>query len=341
MNNNNGIGRRGVAIGITAALAMPALSRRARAEAEYTLKMGYSTPTDNTFHKRVSEAAELIKTESNGRVELQLFPAGQLGGDNDVLSQARSGAVDFCVPSGQLLSSILPVAATNALGFVWTSYAQIWPAMDGDLGSYLRNQITTKTGLVPMPRMWDLGFRQITTSNRPVRTAEDLVGLKLRVPVAPSLIGAFTALKAAPVGMQFGEVYSALQTRVVDGEENPLSLVLAGKFQEVQKFVSITNHVWDGYWLCCNGRVWKGLPAQVQEIVARNLDAGAVKVREDVARLDAEAQTQLATMGLAVNTTTPDSFRQQLKTAGFYKEWRGKVGEDAWKLLEKYSGELG
>jgi TRAP-type C4-dicarboxylate transport system substrate-binding protein len=143
------------------------------------------------------------------------------------------------------------------------------------------------------------------------------------------------------VGMQFGEVYSALQTRVVDGEENPLSLVLAGKFQEVQKFVSITNHVWDGYWLCCNGRVWKGLPAPVQDVIARNLDAGAVKVRADVAQADAEAQTQLATMGLAVNTTTPDSFRQQLKTAGFYKEWRGKVGEDAWKLLEQHSGELG
>lgn len=341
MNDKIGIGRRGLAVGVTAALAMPALPRRARAEAEYTLKMGYSTPTDNTFHKRVSEAADLIRTESNGKVELQLFPAGQLGGDNDVLSQARSGAVDFCVPSGQVLSSILPVAATNALGFVWASYAQIWPAMDGDLGTYLRNQITAKTGLVPMQRMWDLGFRQVTTSNRPVRTAEDLVGLKLRVPVAPSLIGAFTALKAAPVGMQFGEVYSALQTHVVDGEENPLSLVLAGKFQEVQKFVSITNHVWDGYWLCCNGRVWKGLPAQVQEVVGRNLDAGAVKVRADVARLDTEAQSQLATMGLAVNTTTPDSFRQQLKIAGFYKEWRDKVGEDAWKLLEKHCGGLG
>ncbi len=341
MRDKNGTGRRGLVIGAAAALAMPALPRWARAEAEYTLKMGYSTPSDNTLHKRMSEAAELIRTESNGRVDLQLFPAGQLGGDNDVLSQARSGAVDFCVPSGQLLSSLLPVAATNALGFVWTSYAQIWPAMDGDLGAYLRGQITAKTGLIPMQRMWDLGFRQVTTSNRPVRTAEDLVGLKLRVPVAPSLIAVFTALQAAPVGMQFGEVYSALQTRVVDGEENPLSLVLASKFQEVQKFVSITNHVWDGYWLCCNGRVWKGLPAAVQEVVARNLDAGAVKVRADVARLDTEALAELAAQGLAVNTTTPDSFRQQLKAAGFYKEWRGKVGEEAWMLLEKHSGKLG
>lgn len=336
----HGAGRRGVIAGAASLLALPALPRRARAEAEFTLKMGYSTPVDNTLHKRMSEAAQAIRTESNGRIDLQLFPAGQLGGDNDVLAQSRSGAVDFCVPSGQVLSSILPVAATNALGFVWSGYEQIWPAMDGDLGAFLRGQITAKTGLTPMTRMWDLGFRQVTTSNRPVKTAQDLVGLKLRVPVAPSLIALFTALQAAPVGMQFGEVYSALQTRVVDGEENPLSLVLASKFQEVQKFVSVTNHVWDGYWICCNTRIWKGLPAEIQEVLARNLDAGAVKVRADVAQLDKDAQVQLAKEGLAVNETTPDSFRERLRTAGFYKDWRGKVGDDAWRLLEKHTGPL-
>ena len=108
-----------------------------------------------------------------------------------------------------------------------------------------------KAGLVPMERMWDLGFRQTTTSNRPVNVAADLDGLKLRTPIAPSLISMFRALKAAPVGMQFGDVYSALQTHIVDGQENPLSQVEAGKLYEVQKYVSMTNHVWDAYWICC------------------------------------------------------------------------------------------
>jgi len=333
-------GRRGLLLAGGTALAMPALPRWARAEAEYSLKLAHATPVDDPFNNRLVEAADLIKKESGGRVELLVFPNGQLGGDNEVMSQVRSGAIDFCRPTGQLLSSLLPVAATNALGFTWSSYDQIWPAMDGELGTFLRNQISAKTGMIPMPLMWDLGFRQITTSNRPVKTAEDLVGLKLRVPVAPSLISMFTALKAAPAGLQFGEVYSALQTRVVDGQENPLSLVSSGKFYEVQKYASMTNHVWDAYWIVCNARIWNRLSKPIQEVLGRNLDAGALKVRTDVAKLNDDLRADLTARGMVINDTVPDSFRKQLQAAGFYKEWRGKVGQEAWALLEKQVGQL-
>ncbi len=340
MHPKSKIGRRGLLLAGGTALAMPALPRRARADAEYSLKLAHATPIDDPFNNRLVEAANLIKKESDGRVELLIFPNGQLGGDNDSISQVRSGAIDFCRPTGQLLSSILPVAATNALGFVWSSYDQIWPAMDGDLGSFLRGQIAAKAGMIAMPRMWDLGFRQVSTSNRPVRSAEDLVGLKLRVPVAPSLISMFTALKAAPSGLQFGEVYSALQTRVVDGQENPLSLVVSAKFYEVQKYVSMTNHVWDAYWIVCNARIWNRLPKPIQEVIGRNLDAGALKVRTDVAKLNDDLRADLTKRGLVINDTSPDSFRKQLQTAGFYKEWRDKVGPEAWALLEKHVGQL-
>ena len=337
---NTPLPRRTLVLAGATALAMPALPRRARAEAEYSLKIAHATPVDDPFNNRLVEAAELIKKESGGRVELQVFPNGQLGGDNEVLSQVRSGAIDFCRPTGQILSSILPVAATNALGFIWTSYDQIWPAMDGELGAFLRNQIATKAGLFALPLMWDLGFRQITTSNRPVNTAEDVVGLKLRVPVAPSLISMFTALKAAPVGLQFPEVYSALQTHVVDGQENPLSLVVSGKFFEVQKYASMTNHVWDAYWIVCNGRIWAKLPKDVQELLTRNINAGALKTRADVAKLNDDLRSDLTKRGMVINDTKPESFRRQLEAAGFYKEWRGKVGPEAWTMLEKFVGPL-
>lgn len=331
--------RRVVAIG-AAALASPAIATRARA-ADYALKIGTSTPVSDPLNVRLAEVAERIKADSGGRIELSVFPASQLGGDNDLLSQARSGAIDFCQPTGQIMSSILPLAATSALGFIWTGYDQIWPAMDGDLGAYIRDQIAAKTGLVPMTRIWDLGFRQVTTSNRPIRTAEDLAGLKLRVPIAPSLLSLFTALKAAPVGIQFGDVYTALQTRVVDGQENPLSLITAAKFFEVQKYLSVTNHVWDGYWICCNARVWRGLPKDVQEIVARNLDAGALKERADVAELNGGLKAELTKRGMVVEMAAPDSFRQKLRDTGFYREWRTKLGDSAWTLLEKHVGPLG
>ena len=188
------------------ALAAPLVARHAHA-AEYSWKFAHTAPLTFPFHIRLAEAAAQIGKESNGRMELQIFPDAQLGGDNDLLSQARQGAIEFCQPTGQILASILPVTAISALGFAWSDYAKVWPAMDGELGAYIRGQIAAKSGLVAMDQMWDLGFRQITTSTKPIKTASDLVGLKIRVPVAPSLVTLFQTLKAAPLSMQFTEVY--------------------------------------------------------------------------------------------------------------------------------------
>jgi tripartite ATP-independent transporter DctP family solute receptor len=322
------------------ALAMPALIRGAQA-AEFTFKMGTSTPTDHPFNTRLMDAGERMKKDSNGRMEFLVFPDSQLGGDNDLLSQARSGAIQFCPTTGQIMSTILPAAAINAMGFVFSNYDQVWSAMDGALGSFVRQQIMAKTELYPMEKMWDLGFRQTTTSNRPIKVAKDFEGLKLRVPIAPSLVAIFRALKAAPVGMQYGEVYSALQTHVVDGQENPLSQVASGKFYEVQKYVSMTNHVWDGYWLCCNAAAWKRLPSDLQTIVARSLNEIAIPTRVELAKLNETTKADLLKGGMVFNDTTPETFQAQLRSSGFYSEWRAKLGNEPWELLEKYVGKLG
>lgn len=332
--------RRIFTFGAAAATGAITLPGRAKA-AEFTYKIGTSTPTDHPFNTRLMEAGEKIKKDSNGRMEFLVFPDSQLGGDNDILSQARSGAIEFCQPTGQIMSTLLPVAAINAMGFVFPGYGEVWQAMDGDLGAFVRNQIITKTNLYPMEKMWDLGFRQTTTSNRPVKVAKDFEGLKLRVPIAPSLIALFKALKAAPVGMQYGEVYSSLQTHVVDGQENPLSQVTAGKFYEVQKYVSMTNHVWDGYWICCNAAAWKRLPTDLQAIVSKALNETGLAQRNDIMKLNDGVKGELIAKGMAVNDTTPDSFREQLRSAGFYGEWRSKMGDEAWALLERYVGKVG
>jgi tripartite ATP-independent transporter DctP family solute receptor len=329
--------RRGL---IGGALTAPLLARHARA-AEYSWKFAHTAPLTFPFHIRLAEAAELIGKESQGRMELQIFPDAQLGGDNDLLSQARAGAIEFCQPTEQILASILPVTAISALGFAWPDYAKVWPAMDGDLGKYIRAQIAAKSGLVAMDRMWDLGFRQITTSTRPIKSADDLVGLKIRVPVAPSLVTLFKTLKAAPLSMQFTEVYSALQTHIADAQENPLTLIKVTKLFEVQKYCSLTNHVWDGHWLCCNAAAWRGLPDDLKQIVARNLNAAAVRERDDIAKGDRSVQADLETAGLVFNTAETQSFRDGLKSGGFYKEWRAKLGDEPWAILEQYAGALG
>ena len=328
-------------IGLTAtALAVPAILRQARA-AQVTWKFGHSAPTNFPLHVRLVEASKRIKEQSGGRMDLQIFPNGQLGGDNDLLSLARSGAIQFCQPTGQILATILPVTAISALGFAWSGYDKVWPAMDGDLGKFIRDQITRNAGLVPMERMWDLGFRQITTNTRPIRNAGDLVGLKIRVPVAPSLVSLFKTLKAAPLALQFTELYSALQTHIADGQENPLALIAAAKLYEVQKYCSITNHSWDGHWLCSNAVAWKGLPDDLKAIVTQNLNQSALDERADIARLDASTKTDLQTKGMVFNTADTKSFRDGLRDGGFYKYWHDKLGNEAWQILEKYAGTLG
>ena len=323
---------------ITAAAILP--SRPAHA-ADFEYKMGHSSPAGHPFHKRLLEVSDRIARETGGRMTLTIFPASQLGGDNDLLSQARSGAVDFVQPAGLILASILPVAAVNGMGFAFKDYTQVWAAIDGDLGDYIRAQITAKAGLVPMEKRWDLGFRQITTSSKPIEKAADLAGLKLRVPGAPALVSLFTALGTSPVSMQFGEVYTSLQTRIVDGQENPLSVIDAGKFYEVQKYCAMTNHVWDGYWICANPASWNRLPNDIKAIVAKVFNEVALLERDDLNKLDRSLQGELEKKGVTFTKPNIDSFRDKLRSAGFYQEWRGKVGNEAWTLLEKYVGKLG
>ena len=188
--------------------------------------------------------------------------------------------------------------------------------------------------------MWDNGFRQITTSNKPINEPNDLKGLKLRVPVSPLFTSMFRALGTAPTAINFVEVYTALQTKIVDGQENPLALIEAAKFYEVQKYCSLTGHMWEGFWMVANRRNWEQLPKDLRDTTARLLNAGAVKQREDMAKLNTTLEAQLKEKGLTFNTVDKMPFQQALKTAGFYSEWRQKYGEDAWKILERYSGNL-
>jgi TRAP-type C4-dicarboxylate transport system substrate-binding protein len=159
--------------------------------------------------------------------------------------------------------------------------------------------------------------------------------------VAPSLVTLFKTLKAAPLAIQFPELYSALQTHIADAQENPLTLIKVSKLYEVQKYCSLTNHVWDGHWFVCNAAAWQGLPDDLKEIVARNLNAAALKEREDIAKGDGSVRADLEKAGLVFNVAETQSFRDGLKEGGFYKEWRAKLGEEPFEILERYSGKLG
>jgi tripartite ATP-independent transporter DctP family solute receptor len=191
-----------------------------------------------------------------------------------------------------------------------------------------------------MEKVWDNGFRQTTTSTKPILTPADFDGMKLRVPPAPLWTSMFKAFGSAPTTINFNETYTALQSKVVDGQENPLAIIETAKLYEVQQFCSMTNHMWDGFWFLANRRNWEALPKDIQEIVAKNINAAGVAERADVAKMTTGLRDTLAGRGMKFNDVDPAPFREKLRAAGFYNEWKGKFGEAGWKTLEDSVGKL-
>jgi TRAP-type C4-dicarboxylate transport system substrate-binding protein len=212
--------------------------------------------------------------------------------------------------------------------------------MDGQLGDHIRSEIA-KTPIFTVSKIWDNGFRHVTSSTREIRDPVDLKGFKLRVPPAPPLTSLFKALDASPTPINFNEVYTSLQTKVVEGQENPLAIIATTRLYEVQKTCSLTAHVWDGYWVLGNKRAFARLPSDLQGIITRELDKSAVDQRADIAKLSDTLKADLQAKGITFIDVQQDDFRKALASTNFYTEWKQKYGPTAWDLMEKVSGKLG
>jgi tripartite ATP-independent transporter DctP family solute receptor len=331
--------RRQVLAGASALPLFSILTHRADA-AEFELK--YATGQDPTHpvNVRAKQALDRIREATSGRVDIKLFPANQLGSDTDLLTQVRNGSVDFFNLSSLILSTFVPVSGITSVGFAFKNYDDVWKAMDGELGNYIRAEIA-KTPIFTVSKIWDNGFRHITSSTREIKSPADLKGFKVRVPAAPPLTSLFTALEAAPSPINFNEVYTALQTKVVEGQENPLAIIATARLYEVQKSCSLTGHVWDGYWVLGNKRSFQKLPTDVQQIIQREIDKSATDQRADVAKLNSTLTSDLNANGINFLTVPQEDFRKKLASTSFYSEWKTKYGATAWELLEKVSGKLG
>ncbi len=321
-------------------LAASILPRFAKAAPEFQWRLGHTAPESFPLHKRLVEAAAEIGEKSEGRIELTVRPDSQLGGQLGLLSQVRGGSVEMTPIAGQSLAGILGLMFVQSVGFAFAGYDKLWPALDGDLGKAMRFQIRERLGMVAMERCWDFGFRQITSRKQPIHVAADLEGLKIRTPVDPDLVGLFQALKAAPLGMNLQDLMPALRARAVDAQDGILPLVQAAGLYEQQPFCAITNHAWDGQWLCVNLRAWGRLPDKLREVVASALNQAAQHQRADTVAMEVDVRKDLTEKGMTFNPVEPASFRSVLRAAGYYEQARQRVGEDLWGVLEKYAGRL-
>src|SRR6201989_1214203 len=267
--------RRGVLGAGSAAWATTVLGKPAKAAAEFDFKLGVNTPDSHPLTIRLVEASKAIATPSGGRLNITVFSNNQLGGDPEMLSQVRSGGIELMAAPSLTLSILVPLSGLPSIGFAFPGYDQVWAAMDGGVGDLVRNAIG-KAGVVPMKKVWDNGFRQITSStSRQINSVEDLKNFKIRVPVTALLTSLFSGLGALPASIAVSELYSALQTHIVEGQENPLAQVSTGKLYEVQKYCALSNHCWSGYWIIANRRALAALPAELLDIVNRNFDEAA------------------------------------------------------------------
>jgi TRAP-type transport system periplasmic protein len=340
----SGLSRRqfnGSMLGLSAAAAAGALAGPARAAApQFVLKLSTNVSDTHPQAIRAREMARRVLDDTAGRVQIQLFPNNQLGGDTDVLSQLRSGAVDFMLVSPLILGALVPAAPISDVGFAFRGYDQVWPAMDGALGAYVRDQISSRSTLFAFEQIWDNGYRHVTLDNGAIHVPDDLRGKKMRVMQSAMSTSIFRALGAATVPINWSETYSALQTHVVDGQENPLVILTTSKIYEVQKTCSLTQHIWDGFWFAGNKANFARLPSDLQQVVRKRVNEAALLARADLAGMNKSLVAELEAHGMKFNTVDLSKFQDKLRAEGYYAQWRQKFGEEPWALLQKYAGTL-
>ena len=326
--------------GAAAAAALPLFTiLPARAARRTIVKFGLDLTSDHPTTVNATAAAKKIKDSTNGDVEVQIFANSQLGDDTHMLSNLRSGAMQMMAIGDNILATLVPTCAVDNIGFAFKNAEMAWSALDGKVGDIVRADIA-KTGLHPMTRIWDEGFREVTSGTKPIKTPDDLHGFKIRVPPSPISLAIFQSLGAAPITINASELYTSLQTKVADGQENPLGNIQTMKLDQVQKYCSLTNHMWVGYWLLMNGSFWSSIPAEHQKIVGDTFDAQALEQRQANQKLDASLEEVLKAAGMEFIAVDPAAFQAVLTQSGFYKTWQGKFGEPLWSALESYTGKL-
>jgi len=287
----------------TAVVALAATASLAQDIQERTIKFGHLNNADHPVSFGAKRFGELLAAKSGGKLKVQEFPASQLGNEMQQQSALQGGVQEMSAPATTSLAGIVKEFGLIDFPFAVTTFAQADALLDGPFGQALLARLPEK-GLVALG-YWDLGFRNLTNSKRPVARPEDFDGLKVRVIPNPVFLETFQAFKANPVPMPFGEVYGALESRALDGQENPFAVILSNKFFEVQKFVSATNHVYAANIVLVSKKFWDTLQPQEQKWMHEAADEARAYQRKVSREAAQKALGELQAKGLAFNEVAP------------------------------------
>jgi TRAP-type transport system periplasmic protein len=314
-----------------AAFASIGVVRSPAKAAQFEFKCGAQNPPEHPSCVRGMQMWAAVEQESGGRIHTQFFPNAVLGGPVAMFSQLRLGALHFLQDG----PGDLEVADISLLGFTYKDQDDAFRVMDGPLGRYIRQEIASK-GLYALPTIWNSGMYQITSATHPIHTPDDLAGFKIRVAEAKITIDLFKALGASPTVVSYPEIYTALQTKIVEGVAASLATTETARWYEVQKYIALTNHAFSGLWILANGDVWKSIPPDLQAIIERNNTKYGMLERGDTKSLNASLVSKLATQGLVLNQVNQAPFRAHL--GSYFKDWSSTYGPTMWGLLERSLG---
>jgi tripartite ATP-independent transporter DctP family solute receptor len=286
-----------------AAFLLASLGASAQDVQERVIKFGHLNNTDHPVSIGVHKFAEVLAAKSGGKLKVQEFPASQLGNELQQQSALQGGVQEMTAPATTSLAGIVKEFGLVDFPFSVGSYAQADALLDGPLGQALIARLPEK-GLVALG-YWDLGFRNVTNSKRPITRAEDLDGLKLRVIPNPVFLDTFKAFKANPVPMPFAELYGALEAKAVDGQENPFSVILSNKFFEVNKFVSATNHVYAANIVLVSKKFWDRLSPTEQRLMHEAANEARSYQRQASRAAAQKAVAELQAKGMQYNEVAP------------------------------------
>jgi TRAP-type transport system periplasmic protein len=334
------ITRRTLVAGATA-FGLPAITVRPTRAADFSFKQFHNQAAGGTLQKNLLAMWDAIKAETNGRVEATVYPENNKipGGDPDAFKMLLAGEIEFYTLMGGTIGLVVPVAEVQQMPFAFKTAAEAHKAIDGPLGKYIGEEMAAKGMHLMQIAGFDNGMRQLTPVNKPVTKPEDLAGMKVRVPPGQMIFDTFQAFGAQPITTPANQIYDTLKSGRADAQENPLAILEGFKLYEVVKYVSLTNHMWSGYNLMAHLPTWRRLPVDIQAVIERNAAKYVRAQREDQGKLNADLRRSLAARGLAFNEVDQAAFRAKLPR--FYADWKGKLGNKCWTLLEAEVGRLG
>lgn len=297
-----------------------------------TLRLAHAVETVMPLHKGGEKLAELAAQKSNGSLKIELFPGAQLGGEKELVEGVQLGSIDMSLTSSGAIGRFAPMQQVAYAPYLFRDVDHFLKVYRSPIGNEMAKQLLDRTGIRALDLGWYYGVRHLTTKNTPARVPADLKGLKIRTPNIPVMRDAISAWGVAVTAMDPAELYMALQTGVVDGQENPPSSIYGWKLYEVQKYLILTGHMMGNMAVLINDKVWQKLtPDQQKALQEAALAAGDYQTNLTL-KMDEDNVKKLQAAGMTVVQPQVEDFRKLSASIipRYEKEW----GEGLFKRVQ-------